>query len=224
MSRYRPQQVLYSLLILGGPASCAALAATYDPAQLPVFHGKVAQYDLSPRGDIDGIILEDGMEVHTSPRQAAEVVAAIRPGDRVTIHGLKARELGLIRARSLTNDASAATVVDIGDDDHGHDGGRGHHRGRRKGGEHGASGEVQGKIKMQLHDIDGDVDGVLLADGTIVHFPSQTATAKAAQLAPGQNLFVQGDLSVSNLGRLVNARNLGPSAGELVPVPDAHQR
>ena len=181
------------------------------------------------RGDVDRVILDGGMEVHTSPHQAAEVAAAIRPGDTVTVHGLKARELNLVRARSLTNDTSAAAVIDNGDssrdEDHERDGGRGHHRGhRRGGGERGAPGEVQGKIKMQLHDTDGDVDGVLLADGTIVHFPSPTATAKAAQLGPGQNLFVQGDVNVSDLGKLVNARALGPSAGELAPVAEAHER
>jgi hypothetical protein len=68
---------------------------------------------------------------------------------------------------------------------------------------------------LQLH----DPDGVLLADGTIVHFPSQTATAKAAQLTAGQNLFVQGDLNLSDLGKLVNARALGSSAGEWAQFP-----
>jgi hypothetical protein len=230
MKHFSRQAVSCGLLVLGGQLgwAWAGAAATYDPAQLPTFHGKVLQYDLSPHGDIDGVILDSGLEVHTSPHQATEVAAAVRPGDTVTIHGLKARELSLVRARSLTNDTSAATVVDNQDsrgrEEHGHDGEHEHHSGHRRGGGHGAPGEVQGRIKMQLHDPEGDVDGVLLADGTIVHFPSQTATAKAAQLVPGQNLFVQGDLNLSDLGKLMNARALGTSAGELVPVPETHGR
>lgn len=230
MSYFLSKRVWCGLLVLAGPLVCMGswAAATYDPAQLPTFHGKVGQYDLSPDGDIDGVILDSGLEVHTSPHQAAEVAAAVRPGDPVTIHGLKARELGLVRARSLTNDNSAATVIDSGDSvrevDHARDGGHGRHRGHHRGGGHATAGDVHGKIKMQLHDTDGDVDGVLLADGTIVHFPSQMATTKAAQLAPGQDLFVQGDLTVSDLGRLVNARALGPAADAVVPVPDAHGR
>lgn len=228
MNHFSVKHALCGLMALAGPATCAA-AATYDPAQLPTFHGKVVQYDLSPRGDIDGVILDSGLEVHTSPHLATEVAAAVRPGDVVTIHGLKARELSLVRARSLTNDTSAATVVDNEDsgraEDHGRDGEHEHHRGHHRGsGGRGAPGDVQGKIKMQLHDPDGDVDGVLLTDGTIVHFPSQTDTAKAAQLAPGQTLFVRGDVNVTDLGKLVNARALGASAGELVPVPETRGR
>jgi hypothetical protein len=230
MNHFSRQAALCGLMVLTGPVgwAWAEARATYDPAQLPTFHGKVVQYDLSPHGDIDGVILDSGLEVHTSPHQSTEVAATIRPGDVVTIHGLKARELSLVRARSLTNDTSAATVVDNEDSrgaqEHGHDDEHEHHRGPHRGGGRGAPGEVQGKIKMQLHDPDGDVDGVLLTDGTIVHFPSQTATTKAAQLAPGQNLFVQGDVNVSDLGKLVNARALGSSAGEWVPVPEAHGR
>lgn len=230
MKRFSRQAASCGLWLLGGQLgwAWAGAAATYDPAQLPTFQGKVVQYDLSPHGDIDGVILDSGLEVHTSPRQATEVAAAVRPGDRVTIHGLKARELSLVRARSLTNDTSAATVVDNegsrGQEEHGHGGEHERHRGHHGGSGRGAPGEVQGRIKMQLHDPDGDVDGVLLADGTIVHFPSQMATAKAAQLAPGQNLFVQGDVNLSGLGKLVNARALGSSASELAPVPETHGR
>jgi hypothetical protein len=232
MSYFSFKRVWCGLLVLAGPLVCAAAgavatpAATYDPAQLPTFHGKVGQYDLASDGDVDGLILDSGLEVHTSPHQAAEVAAAVRPGDPVTIHGLKARELGLVRARSLTNDNTAATVLDSGDsmDEHGRDGGHGRHRGHHRGGGHGTAGDVHGKIKMQLHDTDGNVDGVLLIDGTIVHFPSQMAIAKAAQLAPGQDLFVQGDVTVSDLGRLVNAHALGSSAADLLPVPEMRGR
>ena len=46
---------------------------------------------------------------------------------------------------------------------------------------------------MQLHDTDGDLTAAKLTDSTIVHFLSQTATAKAVQLgSPGQILCVQG--------------------------------
>jgi hypothetical protein len=226
------RRALFRTVVLAIAPGCVALAQssqTYDPAQLPAFHGKVLQYDLAPRGDVDGVILDNGMEVHTSPRRAAEVVAAIRPGDRLTIHGLKARELNLVRARSLTNEGSSVTVVDAGDDerdDHGH-GGRGHRRGGHRGGSHGTpsqSTQVQGQIKMQLHDPDGDLDGVLLADGTIVHLPPPTATAVAAKLTVGQTLFAQGEVIASDLGKVVDATAIGSAANQLTPLPDSHPR
>ena len=42
-------------------------APFYDPAQLPSFDGKVQQFTLTPRGEIDGLILSDGTEVKTPP-------------------------------------------------------------------------------------------------------------------------------------------------------------
>ena len=85
MNHFSVKHILCGFLVLTGPVGCVAAAATYDPAQLPTFHGKVLQYDLSARGDVDGVILDSGLEVHTSPHQAAEVAAAVRPGDVVTI-------------------------------------------------------------------------------------------------------------------------------------------
>lgn len=75
---------------------------------------KVAQYRLIPRGDVDGLILSDGTEVHTPPHPGAQFVAAVKPGDAVTIHGLRARNLPLVQAMQVSNDAGGATVTDTG--------------------------------------------------------------------------------------------------------------
>src|SRR6516165_212242 len=100
-----------SLLIGLGGAAGAQLASTYDPAQLPEIKGKVAQYTLTPRGDVDGLILNDGTEVHFPPSASTELVFAVHPGDAVTIHGMKARAVPMVAAASVTNDASGATVT-----------------------------------------------------------------------------------------------------------------
>jgi hypothetical protein len=195
--------------------------------QLPAFHGTVLQYDLSSHGDVDGVILDSGMEVHTSPRRSSQIIAAVRPGDRVTIHGLKARVLNLVRARSLTNDASSVTVVDDGEESHEDGRGRsGHGRssGHRRGSRTETLSDVQGNVKMQLHDGDGDLDGVLLTDGTIIHLSPQAAAATVARLAPGLTLFVRGEANTSDLGKVVNAKAIGSSATDLTQLPDTHER
>ena len=225
-------RILLGAIVLAAGPHCLVLAqsaATYDPAQLPVFHGTVLQYDLSSRGDVNGVILQDGMEVHTSTHRSTEIAAAVRPGDPVTIRGLKARELSLIRARSLTNDSTSITVVDSGDESHGDDRdgreGRGHRRGHRRGPQGGgALVDVEGKIKMQLHDTDGDLDGVLLADGTIIHISTQAVTAIATQLANGRTLFVRGEVNSNDLGKVVNAKAIGTSANDLTQLPDRRER
>jgi hypothetical protein len=52
----------------------------YDPAQLPSFSGKVQQFTLTPRGEIDGLILTDGTEVKTPPHLSTAIAFAIKPG------------------------------------------------------------------------------------------------------------------------------------------------
>jgi hypothetical protein len=59
----------------------AAGAPFYDLQQLPSTKGTVSRYTLTPRGDVDGLILADGTEVHFPPHLSTQLVYAIKPGD-----------------------------------------------------------------------------------------------------------------------------------------------
>lgn len=177
--------------------------AIYDPAQLPATKGVVAQYSLTPRGDVDGLILADGTEVHFPPFASTQLVFAVKPGDAVTIHGMKAKALPMVMALSITNDASGVIVQASG---------RGPmHRG-------GASLEASGTVKEVLHAPRGEANGVLLSDGTIVRLPPPEARKLADALAVGKTIFVRGDGYAGGLGRVVAAREIGPDATHLTPV------
>ncbi len=218
MQTSRFLQGMLGVTLFGGVAAAQGVS-TYDPAQLPVFHGHVAQYDLSSRGGVDGIILDNGTEVHTPRDRGDEIVAAVKPGDAVTIHGLKARALKLIQAMSVTNDASAATVADTDADDeheheHRHDG-RGHGRGDDDDDDQSIQTMLRGQIKLQLHDTAGNLDGVLLEDRTVVRLAPADAETLAAALAPGQTVFVRGDVQARLTGKMVRADAIGPSADQM---------
>src|SRR5581483_197125 len=88
--------------------------AVFDPQQLPALTGQVQQFTLTPRGDIDGMILADDTEVKTPPHRSTQIAYAVRPGDTVTIHGLRAAALPLIQAVSITDQATGRTVIDNG--------------------------------------------------------------------------------------------------------------
>jgi len=90
----------------------AARGAVYDPQQFPSVRGELERLTFTGRGDIDGLILKDGTEVKTSPDLSTQIAFAIRPGDRVTIHGLRAAALPLVRAVSITDDVTHRTVTD----------------------------------------------------------------------------------------------------------------
>jgi hypothetical protein len=96
------------------PPPVAGQAPLYDPQQLPVQGGQVQQLTLTPRGDIDGLILTDGTEVKTPPHLSTQIAFAIKPGDNVTIHGLHAAVLPLVRALSITDEQTGRTMIDNG--------------------------------------------------------------------------------------------------------------
>jgi hypothetical protein len=200
MSRLKAVLLAATLLAAGaGGVAWAQREPAYDPAQLPEVKGTVAQYALTPRGDVDGLILADGTEVHVPPFLSTELVFAVRPGDAVTIHGLKARALPMVAAASVTNDATHVTVTSVGprmDNPI----------------------EAQGRIKEQLHSPRGDLNGVLLEDGTIIRLPPPEATKLASQLAVGQTLYARGAGVENPLGRLILARAIGPDRDQVTTI------
>jgi len=89
--------------------------------------------------------------------------------------------------------------------------------------------DATGVVKAQLHSPRGDVDGVLLQDGTIVRLPPPEAQKFAAELAPGKPLFVQGFGYEGVLGKIIAAHALGadkdhtqPVAAPRMPGPGGH--
>ncbi len=182
-----------------------ATQPTYDPAQLPQVQGKVAQYSLTPRGDVDGLILEDGTQVHFPPHMSTALVYAVRPGDAVTIYGLKAKALPMVMAMSITNDATHQTVTEAGP------------HGPRM--DEGAPGtEITGQVKTPLYGPRGEINGVLLADGTEVRLPPPDATRLGDALAAGKTVVVRGQAIDGPLGKLMLARAIGPDANTLTPI------
>lgn len=204
----RTRHILLAATLLAGGvgAAVAQNAATYDPNQLPVIQGKVAEYSLTPRGDVDGLILADGTEVHTPPHLGTQLVYAVKPGDAVTIRGLKARAIPMVQAMSVKNDATGTTVTDIG-----------------AAGPPGPRDAQQtlsatGRVKAQLHGPRGDLNGALLEDGTIVRLPPPEAQRLAATIAVGAPVIVQGNGFEGPLGRVIEASLIGPDASHLTQV------
>ncbi len=209
-------------LAMAQPGSMRAMqggGAVYDPAQLPQLKGKVAQYSLTPRGEVDGLILADGTEVHVPPFVSTQLVFAVKPGDAVTIHGVKAKDLPMMMARSVANDATGATVLVTMP---------------HRGGEGAAALEAEGRITSVLHTPRGEANGVRLDDGTLVRMPPSEAKRLGETLAPGKSIAVRGEGYAGPLGRVIAARQLGadkaslgdvagPRPGERRFGPDGHR-
>ena len=216
--------LLGGALVIGVGGSFAiaqARRAPRDPSTMAEFHGKVAQYDLTPRGDIDGLILADGAEVHFPPHLGSEVQAAVHPGDDVTIRGDK--EGPVVRAGSIAV-GSGAPIVDRGPPPGGPQGEpQGGPAGGPRGGprDNGVARQAltdTGVVKMALHGPRGELNGVLLEDGTMVHLPPPEATRLADTLKPGQPIAVRGEGVDGPTGRSIGAREVGPSMDKLTTI------
>jgi hypothetical protein len=201
------------------PETAPAQAGTvYDLSQLPKVSSTVTRYTLTPRGDVDGLILADGTEVHVPPHLSTQLVFVAKPGDSVTVRGLKALNENMINALSVTNDATGQQVVDNGPPP----GGRG--PGRLPGMQ---AMDAQGAVQTVLHGPRGEVNGAVLADGTILRLPPPEATRFADLLRPGATLAAKGDGTQNALGRVIAVRQIGPSAtqlSEIAPPPPPHGR
>jgi hypothetical protein len=193
----------------------------YDPAQLPSFVGRVQQFTLTPRGEIDGFVLSDGTEVKTPPHLSTSMAYAIKPGDTVTIHGLRAAAIPLIQAVSLTDRTSGQTILDTDTTPP--------PAGPPRGGPPPPNGrpgdtrlaEAQGPIRMSLHGPRGEVNGVLLANGTVLRLPPDAADNYTSLLQPGKPIVARG-VQVSNaIGRVLEVREIGASREQLTSIAPA---
>src|SRR5260370_2107399 len=177
-----------------GAASPAAPNAAQPPAgtsyasQLPETRGTVQRFTLTPIGEIDGVILADGTEVHLPPHLTTQLASAVRVGDTVTVQGYRSSYVPLIVAASITDANTGQTVVDSGPPP---PGSRPPPPPPGMPAPGAQQTTVQGRVQMPLYGPRGDLNGALLADGTIVRIGPMEAYQVASLLNPGQPLAVQ---------------------------------
>ena len=193
-----------TVLGIGATAYSQTAGSPWDASQLPETRGIIKQYTLTPRGDVDGLILNDGTEVTLPPHLTSQIVFAVRPGDAVTIRGLKARALPLIEGASVTNFTTGVSVVDDGP----------------PGGPDRSANEqtISGKIAAQLHGKRGEVNGAILDSGIILRMPPPEAERVQGLLQAGQPVTVRGTTLKTALGTVIDASAIGSSPDKLTEL------
>jgi hypothetical protein len=193
------------------------LVVTYDPQQLPMTRGELDRFTFTARGDIDGFIFRDGTEVKTAPGLSTQIALAMRPGDRISVHGLRAAALPLVRAMSVTDEATHRTVTDIGASPEAPPPPPGPPR-RDDAPRAGSISETSGRVRLVLHGIQGEVNGALLESGTILRFPPDQSAQLMSFLQPHQPIIAEGFVSTTAMGSLVEVQQLGPSRDRLITI------
>jgi hypothetical protein len=191
-------------LAMSAAAYSQSAGSLWDATQLPETRGVVKQYTLTPRGDVDGLILNDGTEVTLPPHLTSQIVFAVRPGDAVTVRGLKARALPLIDAASVTNFATGVSVSDDGPPD--------------GPGRFATEQTLTGKVASQLHGKRGEINGAVLDNGTIIRLPPPEAAGMEAMIQPGQAVTVRGTMLKSALGSVIDVAAIGGSPDRLTDL------
>lgn len=179
----------------GGPDAEAAGSITHN--------GRVQQWLLNPNGEIDGLLLADGTQVAFPPHLSASVQQAMKPGDTVQVSGWRTPGAPVLRAASLN--ANGRSVVDQPPAF-----GSAPPAPRDPGALTAMS--ASGRVARPLYTGRGDVNGVLLDNGSIVRFPPHVGADLATTLQPGSTLHAKGWGSRGPLGSAIEATAIGPTA------------
>lgn len=188
-----------------------------DTDHLPHVTSVVERFLPDLSGVADGMILTNGIEVCFAPYLSAGILTSVRPGERVTVYG------GLVRAMPVIS----AVVIETMDgrhivDDrspHGED-----NRSRESQSLRRRKLKVEARLRRTLYGPTGEIRGGLLDEGTIVRFPPGEGGILAGLLGPSSWLVVRGEGSMTELGTVIEAAEIGPSADSLRPVKSGHVR
>jgi hypothetical protein len=74
-----------------------------DPTCLQETRGTVSQFLLNSHGELDGLILSNGRQVHFPPHLSRQIAKHISVGDKVRVRGVKPRAADIVAAVQLTS-------------------------------------------------------------------------------------------------------------------------
>lgn len=207
MSNLSRSLLLLTLISAGTAYSSSGVAQPpgpppQAPARMSV-DGKFAHYLVSPKGDIDGLVLEDATVARFPPHAIASDTTMLRPGDAVRVEGDAVNgPTGRALVRASVSKGNVVIVrADIPPPPP--PGGPGAGARPHRGGKHGPkdgkgphedsllSMTVTGKIQGFSTDPHGIVDGILFVDGTSAR-AGKKARIETLGLKAGDTITVTG--------------------------------
>src|SRR5690242_3876323 len=101
----------YLISLVCGMAFGVPTSSAVEPAEhrLPSLHqdstaeGTVARYLMDPRGEVEGLMLTDGTQMHVTSRIASEFINAIKPGHRIRAQGTRKSQPALFEPDVIEN-------------------------------------------------------------------------------------------------------------------------
>jgi hypothetical protein len=177
----------------------------------PIAMGVLKRLVINPFGEVDGLLLEDGTLAKYPPHMGAELTAAVKPSDTISVRGFR-ENVGTVKALIITNEATKRAVTEHPPTP-----------GAAMVSKHlrfATLGRLQasGTVERAMYGKKGEINGVMLNDGTVVRFPPHAAFQFTAQLQPGQALEVEGLGTQNEYGRAIEAIAIGATPQTLQPI------
>ncbi|MBV6469530.1 MAG: hypothetical protein NBKEAIPA_01428 [Nitrospirae bacterium] len=186
-------------------------------AQDPLVEGVIERYLLDPRGEVEGLLLVDGTQLPVTSRAAAQLLHALRPGDRVRVRGRRHQAPPVVQPDLIENLSRGTTFavplrLDLP---------------MRPQEQELSVRELtaNGSVRVLLfHPLKGIVQGLLLSDGTQVRLPPDASPTLRNSFREGQRLAVRGNGTENRYGRALEAVAMGYDAARLVPLEPSLDR
>lgn len=166
--------------------------------------GKIQRYLLNPHGEVDGLFLSDGTQVHFPPHLSADLTALVKPGDAVTVLGFRPFGAPVVKAFAITNPKTGRSIEE-----------------REPAGIRPlkkrfdlTAMKASGKIVALTYSPHGEINGAVLEDGTQIRVPPHGDV----RLEFGAPIHAEGFGTVSEFGRAFEATALGAREGAMVPL------
>ncbi len=182
----------------------------------PVGEGTVRLYIIDPRGEIEGLLLTDGTQLYVTSRAADQLRRAIKPGDRISIYGLREGHETRIRPDVIRNLSTGTTFIvplrlDLPLQEQAH----------LSVTEMQATGQIQ---VLLIHPSKDLVQGFILSDGTQIRLPLDIGDGLRSSFRPGDTLTVRGNGTENEYGRSIEATAMGRHPSQLTVLDASTQR
>jgi len=197
----------------------SAVADTRPPSlrKNPVSDGIVERYLIDPRGEVEGLLLTDGTQMHVTSRASDQLIKAIKPGDHVRVHGSRKQGGALVNPDVIVNvtAGSSFTVpfrIDLSAPE----------KERRLSM---TEMEAKGTIQVLLYDyLKGVVHGMVLSDGTQVRLPPDVSDELRRSFHVGEHVAAEGNGTKNEYGRSMEALAMSADDGTLTPLDPTVRR
>ena len=184
------------------------------PATGTTFTGEVKQYLLNPEGKVDGLLLNNGLQVKFPPHMGDSLVGIITPNTKVSIFGdpgFSTRFGQEVKAQKITNSQTGQTLVEQPPTTAPQPPTLSNY----------STFSAEGTAQNWLVGHRGEINGIIISNGTIVKFPPHVGEQLATMANIGDKIQAKGFGTRNRYGQILEATALSVNGQPVSLQPKA---